>query len=163
MCVAFLATTTIVCKKRCQGLLKITQIERGSVPNSSKMKIWGVAGVSWEHSVSATRFWSIMRSCFPQFWRHLVDFGCHFGGHWISKGQSTWCFFMFSAQSHTCEKKELFLNKRTAKIEKCKQRKHKKTKVQSTWRFSIDHFQEHAIGAPSFAFYAILAPAPTGL
>ena len=31
------------------------------------------------------------------FWRHLVDFGCHFGAHWMSEGRSAWCFSIYLA------------------------------------------------------------------
>ena len=42
------------------------------------------------------------------FQRHLVDLERHFGGEWISKGQSALCFSMFSAQSHKLESSYMF-------------------------------------------------------
>ena len=39
----------------------------------------------------------------------MVDLGSHFGGHWISKGQSGPCFSMFSALSQKTETHMCFL------------------------------------------------------
>ena len=49
---------------------------------------------------SGTRF---VRTIFEErvpFWKHLVDLGSYFGGHWISKSQSAPCFKVFGAFSN---------------------------------------------------------------
>ena len=71
------------------------------------------------------------------FWRHLVDFMCHFGAHWISNGRSAWCFSMYLVQPHKLNKSCFFVNL-TTKTGKCEPLKNiKRTKVQCTRRFSM--------------------------
>ena len=72
-----------------------------------------------------TRFWSSARVMVQPFWYNLVDLGRHFGGHWISSGQSTWCFSgFFGAVTKTEKQKHYCSTTVPLKLESANNEKH---------------------------------------
>ena len=78
-------------------LSKLRKIDPTSITNRPKIHQKSIGIDSGKRSVTEAQRGTTVKMNIEAFWRHLADFGRHFGPRWISKGQSARCFSMYFA------------------------------------------------------------------
>ena len=76
---------------------KLRKIDPKSITNRPTIHQKSIGIDSGKRSVTEAQRGTTVKMKIEAFWRHLADFGRHFGPRWISKGQSARCFSMYFA------------------------------------------------------------------
>ena len=88
---------------------KLRKIDPTSITNRPKIHQKSIGIDSGKRSVTEAQRGTTVKINIEAFWRHLADFGRHFGPRWISKGQSARCFSMYFAFAQNNKKTQVLI------------------------------------------------------